>query len=110
MPRAFGYDGDSAYYESLSAAVRKSEADKAAAEEATRRQRRASMGLPEEEKLSKKDQKKAKEAREGKKTVGEKFANFMFNAGRRHKAEDWQRERIGQADGEVNKRPEENRA
>ena len=110
MPRAFGFDGDSAYYESLSTAVRKSEADKAAAEEATRRERRASMGLPEDENLSKKDQKKAREEREGKKTVGEKVANFLFNAGRGDKVEDWQRERIGQADGEVNARPEEKRA
>ena len=110
MPRAFGFDGDSAYYESLSAAVRKSEADKATAAEATARERRVSLGLPEDEKLSKKDRKKSKEASEGKKSIGEKMANFVFNGGRRHKVEDWQRERIGQADGEVNKRPEGNRA
>ena len=110
MPRAFGFDGDSALYESLETAVRKSEADKEAAQEATRRQRRASMGLPEEEKMSRKEKKQEKEAREGKKTFGEKLANLVFNAGRPEKVEDWQRHRIGQADGEVNKRPEQNRA
>ena len=110
MPRAFGFDGDSAYYESLSAAVRKSEADKEAAAEATRRERRTSLGLPENEKQSKKDKRKEREASAGKKSIGEKVSNFVFNAGRRHKVEDWQRDRIGQADGEVSKRPEQNRA
>jgi hypothetical protein len=110
MPRAFGFDADSAYYESLAAAVRKSEADKAAAAEATARTRRASMGLPEEEKRSKKDAKKIKKESRGKKSISEKVANFVFNGGRRHKVEDWQRDRIGRADGKVDKRPEANRA
>ena len=48
MPRAFGFDGDSAYHESLEAAVRASEAKKREERENAEKERRASLGLPEE--------------------------------------------------------------
>ena len=48
MPRAFGFDGDSAYHESLEAAVRASEAKKREEKENAEKERRASLGLPEE--------------------------------------------------------------
>ena len=48
MPRAFGFDGDSAYHESLEAAVRASEAKKREEKENAEKERRATLGLPEE--------------------------------------------------------------
>ena len=48
MPRAFGFDGDSAYYGSLEAHVRAQEAQRRESEVAAKKERRASLGLPEE--------------------------------------------------------------
>lgn len=48
MPRAFGFDGDSAYHESLEVAVRASETKKIEEKENAEKERRASLGLPEE--------------------------------------------------------------
>ncbi len=48
MPRAFGFDGDSAYYESLEASVRASEAKKREEKANAEKERRASLGLPDE--------------------------------------------------------------
>jgi hypothetical protein len=48
MPRAFGFDGDSAYYESLEASVRASEAKKREEKENLQKERRRSIGLPED--------------------------------------------------------------
>lgn len=109
MPRAFGFDGDSAYYESLAAKVRADEAAKKAATIEAARERRRSMGLPEDEHMSRKDRKAVEKVdpdrKQRKKSVGEKIANFVFNAGRPEKIEQRQVERIGVADGEIRKRP-----
>ena len=48
MPRAFGFDGDSAYHESLEAAVRASEAKRREEKEIAEKERRKSLGLPED--------------------------------------------------------------
>ena len=49
MPRALGFDGDSAYYESLAASVRAEEGAKQASADAAAAERRQSLGLPEHE-------------------------------------------------------------
>jgi hypothetical protein len=48
MPRAFGFDDDSAYHEALEAHVRAQEAHRRESEAAAKKKRRASLGLPEE--------------------------------------------------------------
>lgn len=102
MPRALGFDGDSAYAESLEQAVRASEAQKREEQAEAERSRRASMGLPEGEHKSRKDRKKERDADPArKKSVGEKVANFLFNGARSHKAQDWGEGRVGVEDGRV---------
>lgn len=57
MPRAFGFDGDSAYYESLEKKVLADEQKRRETEAEAVKERRRSLGLPEGEKLSRKDKK-----------------------------------------------------
>ena len=105
MPRAFGFDGDSAYHESLRTAVLASEAQKQSERAAGERERRVSLGLPAEEEQKKRRfslRKKSIDKSAGeKKSMGEKVSNFVFNAGRSTKAQRWGEERVGLGDGEV---------
>ncbi len=48
MTRGLGFDGDSAYHESLEAAVRASESQKNLQREEGQKERRKSLGLPED--------------------------------------------------------------
>ena len=105
MTRAFGFDGDSAAHEALERKVREDEAAKRQASESAARERRASMGLPEDEHKTRSDKKKERDADPArKKSIGEKVANFVFNGGRSSKAQNWGEERIGNADGRVERR------
>ena len=110
MPRAFGFDGDSAYHESLRTAVLASEAQKQSERAIAERERRVSLGLPAEEEQKKRRfslRKKSTSAPADagsageKKSMGEKVSNFVFNAGRSTKAQRWGEERVGLGDGEV---------
>ena len=104
MPRAFGFDGDSAYYESLEKKVLADEQKRRETEAEAVKERRRSLGLPEDEKLSRKEKKILKDASGGKKSFGEKSANLLFNGGRRSKLEERQRNEVGLGNGQLNER------
>lgn len=107
MTRAFGFDGDSAAYESLERAVL---ADVAAKKRASV-ERRASQDTDEAKKMSRKERKAAAAAEEAegggassagrKKSIGEKVANFVFNGGRSSKMQSRGEERVGDSKGGI---------
>lgn len=82
MPRALGFDGDSAYYESLRTKVLADEEAKKLANEEAAQERRKSLGLPEEEHQSRKHKDP-----ERKKSIGEKVMNFIWNGNRTEERE-----------------------
>lgn len=104
MPRAFGFDGDSAYYESLEKKVLADEQKRRETEAEAVKERRRSLGLPEGEKLSRKDKKILEDATGRKKSFGEKAANLLFNGGRRSKLEERQRNQVGNGNGQLDER------
>ena len=104
MPRAFGFDGDSAYYESLEKKVLADEQKRLETEAEAVKERRRSLGLPDNEKMSRKDKKVINDASGRKKSFGEKAANLLFNGGRRSKLEGRQRNQVGNGNGQLNER------
>ena len=114
MPNGFGFDGDTAYYESLAQKIRADEAAKVAAADSAERERRSSLGLPPEEPkqrrrsslfaswTGKKNTPKGEGVRskEDKKSAGEIIATMAF--GNRSsmgapRDEKWKSERDGKA-------------
>jgi hypothetical protein len=89
MPRAFGFDGDSAHYESLCDKVLADMAAKTKATEEAAKARRKSFGLPENE-----HGKPAKDLK-WKKSVGEKTINFLWNGNRSEEREIRQTSKVG---------------
>lgn len=93
MPQGFGFDGDTVGYAALKKKVLADEARQMAEKEEAARARRQSLGLSEDEHKSRHQKKKEREEIEGKKSFGEKIANFIFNGGRPETLETWQEQR-----------------
>lgn len=109
MSGGFSTDGDNAYYDALRTKVladrevqREAAILKAASEREAERERRRSVGMPEEEKKKgffrrkssashpdyRKEAERAVREQEGRKSFGETMANLFFNAGKPQKRDE----------------------